>query len=55
MLAIPHPAVFSGFGAAENNLHGPNENMPIARYLRGIKYAAAIYREYHLATQEETK
>ncbi|TSA81742.1 M20/M25/M40 family metallo-hydrolase [Deinococcus detaillensis] len=50
MLAIPHPAVLSGFGAAENNLHGPNENMPIARYIQGIKYAAAIYHEYALAT-----
>jgi acetylornithine deacetylase/succinyl-diaminopimelate desuccinylase-like protein len=46
MLAIPHPAVLSGFGAPENNLHGPNENMPIARYVQGIKYAAAIYHEY---------
>ncbi|MCS7069602.1 MAG: M20/M25/M40 family metallo-hydrolase [Meiothermus sp.] len=46
MLAIPHPAVLSGFGAPENNLHGPNENMPIARYIQGIKYAAAIYHEY---------
>jgi acetylornithine deacetylase/succinyl-diaminopimelate desuccinylase-like protein len=46
MLAIPHPAVLSGFGAPENNLHGPNENMPVARYIQGIKYAAAIYHEY---------
>lgn len=48
MLAIPHPAVLSGFGAPENNLHGPNENMPIQRYIQGIKYAAAIYHEYAL-------
>jgi acetylornithine deacetylase/succinyl-diaminopimelate desuccinylase-like protein len=50
MLAIPHPAVLSGFGAPENNLHGPNENMPIARFIQGIKYAAAIYHEYALET-----
>ena len=53
MLAIPHPAVLSGFGAPENNLHGPNENMPITRFIQGIKYAAAIFHEYaHLTSQE---
>ena len=46
MLHIPHPAVLSGFGAPENNLHAPNENMPIARYIQGIHYAAAIMQEY---------
>ncbi len=46
MLAIPHPAVLSGFGAPDNNLHGPNENMPIERYRQGIAYAAAIMEEY---------
>jgi acetylornithine deacetylase/succinyl-diaminopimelate desuccinylase-like protein len=46
MLHIPHPAVLSGFGAAENNLHAPNENMPIDRYLQGIQYAAAIMQAY---------
>lgn len=46
MLAIPHPAVLSGFGAPENNLHAPNENMPVDRYLQGIQYAAAIMHEY---------
>jgi acetylornithine deacetylase/succinyl-diaminopimelate desuccinylase-like protein len=50
MLAIPHPAVLSGFGAPENNLHGPNENMPVERFIQGIKYAAAIYHEYALLT-----
>lgn len=55
MLAIPHPAVLSGFGAPENNLHGPNENIPIARYIQGIKYAAAIYHEYALETTKEAK
>ncbi len=46
MLAIPHPAVLSGFGAPDNNLHAPNENMPIERYIQGIEYAAAIFEEY---------
>ncbi len=46
MLHIPHPAVLSGFGAAENNLHAPNENMPIERYIQGIKFAATIFEEF---------
>lgn len=46
MIHVPHPAVLSGFGAPENNLHAPNENMPIERYLQGIKYAATIFDEF---------
>ena len=46
MLAIPHPAVLSGFGAPDNNLHAPNENMPIDRYIQGIEYAATIFEAY---------
>lgn len=46
MINVPHPAVMSGFGAAENNLHAPNENMPITRYIQGIKYAATIFDEF---------
>ena len=46
MIHVPHPAVMSGFGPAENNLHAPNENMPISRYLQGIKYAATIYQQF---------
>ncbi|WP_210483816.1 M20/M25/M40 family metallo-hydrolase [Microvirga antarctica] len=46
MLSIPHPAVLSGFGAPDNNLHAPNENMPIIRYLQGISFAARIMDEY---------
>jgi acetylornithine deacetylase/succinyl-diaminopimelate desuccinylase-like protein len=46
MIHVPHPAVLSGFGAAENNLHAPNENMPIERYLQGIKFAATIFEEF---------
>ena len=43
---VPHPAVLSGFGAAENNLHAPNENMPVERYIQGIKFAATIFYEF---------
>jgi acetylornithine deacetylase/succinyl-diaminopimelate desuccinylase-like protein len=46
MTSVPHPAVLSGFGAAQNNLHAPNENMPIDRYIQGIKYAATIFEEF---------
>lgn len=46
MVHVPHPAVLSGFGAAENNLHAPNENMPIDRYIQGIQYAATIFDEF---------
>jgi acetylornithine deacetylase/succinyl-diaminopimelate desuccinylase-like protein len=46
MLSIPHPAVLSGFGAPDNNLHAPNENMPIARYKQGMAFAARIFDEY---------
>lgn len=46
MIHVPHPAVLSGFGAPENNLHAPNENMPIERYLQGIKFAATIFQEF---------
>jgi len=53
MLSIPHPAVLSGFGAPDNNLHAPNENMPIDRYIQGIQYAAAIMYEYALAAPQE--
>lgn len=46
MSHVPHPAVLSGFGAPENNLHAPNENMPIARYIQGVKFAAAIFDQF---------
>jgi len=38
--------VLSGFGAPENKLHAPNENMPIERYIQGIKFAATIFQEF---------
>jgi acetylornithine deacetylase/succinyl-diaminopimelate desuccinylase-like protein len=46
MIHVPHPAVMSGFGAPENNLHAPNENMPVERYIQGIKYAATIMQQF---------
>jgi acetylornithine deacetylase/succinyl-diaminopimelate desuccinylase-like protein len=46
MIHVPHPAVASGFGAPDNNLHAPNENMPIERYIQGVKYAATIFQEF---------
>ena len=46
MIHVPHPAVLSGFGAPENNLHAPNENMPIDRYIQGIKFAATIFDQF---------
>jgi hypothetical protein len=35
MLAIPHPAVQSGFGIPDKSLYAMNENMPIDRYMQG--------------------
>jgi acetylornithine deacetylase/succinyl-diaminopimelate desuccinylase-like protein len=46
MIHVPHPAVLSGFGAPDNNLHAPNENMPIDRFMQGIKFAATIFQEF---------
>jgi acetylornithine deacetylase/succinyl-diaminopimelate desuccinylase-like protein len=53
MIHIPHPAVLSGFGPAENNLHAPNENMPIDRYIQGVKFAATIFQEFAERTPED--
>lgn len=36
------PCVLTGFANPGANLHAPNENVTIASYLKGIKYAAAI-------------
>jgi acetylornithine deacetylase/succinyl-diaminopimelate desuccinylase-like protein len=46
MVHVPHAAVLSGFGAPDNNLHAPNENMPVDRYIQGVKYAATIFHNY---------
>lgn len=36
------PCVLTGFANPGANLHAPDENVSVASYLRGIKYAAAI-------------
>jgi len=46
MIHVPHPVVLSGFGAPENNLHAPNENIPVECCLQGIKFAATIFQEF---------
>jgi acetylornithine deacetylase/succinyl-diaminopimelate desuccinylase-like protein len=43
---VPMPLVLTGFSNADCNLHAPNENIVIDDYIRGIKYAAAIYAEF---------
>jgi acetylornithine deacetylase/succinyl-diaminopimelate desuccinylase-like protein len=43
---VPHPAVMTGFADPDCRLHAPNENMPVERYFKGIKYAATIMDEF---------
>lgn len=43
---LPIPTVLTGFGPADANMHGPNENIPVKDFIQGIKYAAAIMDEY---------
>jgi acetylornithine deacetylase/succinyl-diaminopimelate desuccinylase-like protein len=40
------PCVLTGFANPGANLHAPDENIRIADYLKGIKYAAAIMHEF---------
>ena len=40
------PAAGAGTGYADSKGHAPNENMPIERYLQGIKFAATIFQEF---------
>jgi acetylornithine deacetylase/succinyl-diaminopimelate desuccinylase-like protein len=42
------PAVLTGFGPINANIHAPNENMPVDYLLRGVRYAAAIMQEFSL-------
>jgi acetylornithine deacetylase/succinyl-diaminopimelate desuccinylase-like protein len=46
MIHVPHPAVLSGFALPDCRLHAPNENMPVDRFLQGIKYAATVMHEF---------
>ncbi len=43
---VPHPAVLAGFADPDCRLHAPNENMPVDRLFKGIKFAATIMEEY---------
>ena len=40
------PCVLTGFANPGCNLHAPDENVVVARYLQGIKYAAAIMERF---------
>ena len=40
------PCVLTGFANTGANLHAPDENIEISRYMRGIKYAAAIMEHF---------
>ena len=40
------PCVLTGFANPGANLHAPNENITVAAYLKGIKYAAAIMEAF---------
>ncbi|MEX2356309.1 MAG: M20/M25/M40 family metallo-hydrolase [Thermaerobacterales bacterium] len=40
------PAILTGFGTPDCNIHAPDERLPINQYIKGIKYAAAIMEEF---------
>ena len=40
------PCVLTGFANPGANLHAPDENIHVDKYLQGIKYAAAIMEEF---------
>ena len=40
------PCVLTGFANPGANLHAPDENIHLDKYLQGIKYAAAIMEEF---------
>ena len=43
------PAIITGFGTPDCNIHAPNERLPIDQFIKGIKYAAAIMHEFSQA------
>jgi acetylornithine deacetylase/succinyl-diaminopimelate desuccinylase-like protein len=43
---VPHPAVLAGFSDPDCRLHAPNENIPVDRFIKGIKFAATIMELY---------
>ena len=40
------PCVLTGFANPGANLHAPDENIHIDKYLQGIKYAASIMEHF---------
>ncbi|WP_162784651.1 M20/M25/M40 family metallo-hydrolase [Paracoccus suum] len=42
------PCVLTGFANPDANLHAPDENIVIEKYIKGIKYAAAIMHHFSL-------
>ena len=40
------PCVLTGFANPGANLHAPDENIVVADYIKGIKYAAAIMERF---------
>ena len=40
------PCVLTGFANPGANLHAPDENIHVDKYLQGIKYAAAIMEHF---------
>jgi acetylornithine deacetylase/succinyl-diaminopimelate desuccinylase-like protein len=40
------PCVLTGFANPGANLHAPNENIHLDKYIKGIKYAAAIMEQF---------
>ena len=47
---VPHPAVLAGYADPDCRLHAPNENIPVDRFFKGIKFAATIMDEYAKAS-----
>ena len=40
------PCVLTGFANPGANLHAPDENIHLDKYIQGIKYAAAIMEHF---------
>jgi acetylornithine deacetylase/succinyl-diaminopimelate desuccinylase-like protein len=40
------PAVMTGFGVKEHNIHKPNERLPIEYFVKGIKYAITTFAQF---------
>lgn len=40
------PPILTGFGSSASNIHAPNEQLPVAQFIKGIKYAASIMAHF---------